>query len=159
MVATATTAIVVVAARKVSCDRPDARWGACGGYHAMRHVCVTSRGRSREHRVLPVTCPVTRSPLHSSLFSPSLYRSVSLFLALPAGGGPRLSFLVATTPFERARIRRRLFRASRLRSKCMFFLLPSRPSLLRLLFLLLSFHHHQHPPCTARSFHPPLPRG
>lgn len=42
------------------------------GYHAMWHVRVTSRGRSREHRVLPVTCSVTPSlylsfPHHSPL--------------------------------------------------------------------------------------------
>lgn len=33
---------------------------------------VTSRGRSREHRVLPVTCPVTRSFLPSPRRLPSL---------------------------------------------------------------------------------------
>lgn len=56
----------------------------------MRHVRVTSRGRSREHRVLPVTCPVTRSPFHSSLLSPS-----SL-----ARGSPFSS----ATSFERMRV-------------------------------------------------------
>lgn len=60
-------------ARKVSRERlggcwAGLEWEACsGGYHAMRHVRVTSRGRSREHRVLPITCPVTRSLLHPYL--------------------------------------------------------------------------------------------
>ena len=60
-------------------------WGACGGYHAMRHVRVTSRGRSREHRVLPITCPVTRSPFHPSLSD--LSDSVSLSLSLSSHCG------------------------------------------------------------------------
>lgn len=59
-------------------------WGVSrGGYHAMRHVRVTSRGRSREHRVLSVTCPVTRSPLHplSTLLPRRLYRRPLVLLS------------------------------------------------------------------------------
>lgn len=72
------------------------------GYHAMRHVRVTSRGRSREHRVLSITCPVTRSPLHPpSLSSHSVTVSLSLSAATPRRPLVLLSFLIATTPFER----------------------------------------------------------
>lgn len=80
--------------------------GARRVYHAMRHVRVTSRGRSREHRVLPVTCPVTRSPFS---IPPSL-----LSLALSAGR-QRLSFLHRDYSFRTCAC---LFRASRLCSKC-----------------------------------------
>jgi len=84
-------------------------WGACGGYHAMRHVRVTSRGRSREHRVLPITCPVTRSPFHPSLSdlsdSVSLSLSLSLFLLTAVtSSAVGFSFLESrrgySTPFE-----------------------------------------------------------
>lgn len=59
-------------------------------YHAMRHVRVTSRGRSREHRVLSVTCPVTRSPLPHPLSTGLLLPPPQDFIA-----GRWFSFLVA----------------------------------------------------------------
>lgn len=88
----------------------------------MRHVRVTSRGRSREHRVLLVTCPVTRS-----------CRSISP-LASPAPPAPRSLLSRPLLPF---RIRTyaytdRLSRAGRLCSKCMItpviLLLPPPPT-------------------------------
>lgn len=82
-------------ARKVSCRGTGARVGSVRRFHAMRHVRVTSRGRSREHRVLPVTCPVTRSTLHLSSYHP-FFSLIPHSPLRPAVGSPFPTRLLLT---------------------------------------------------------------